>query len=114
MTGAYTGRERDLFATTHARTVDPDTSHGAARRAPAFVHTHKARVLDVVRRRPAGASWIAHSLGMEVGQVNKRLADLKADGAAFTSGSIESRSGRRERIWVAVFPAITLDDSEMF
>ena len=108
------------FATTHARTVDPDTSHEAARRAAAFAPSHKARILAEVVRRPAGASWIAHALGLEVGQVNKRLADLKADGAAFTSGSIDSRSGRRERVWVADHDfddtgrrSYSVDDSEM-
>lgn len=92
------------FATTHARTDDPETSHEAAGRAAGFVWSHKARILLSIGRRPAGASWIAYDLGFEVGQVNKRLADLRADGAAFTSGSIESRSGRRERVWMATPP----------
>jgi len=89
------------FAMTHARTSDPDTSHAAAESAVQFATTHKGRILAELKRRPSGASWIADALGMERGQVNKRLADLRNDELASTSGTIESRSGRRERVWIA-------------
>ena len=80
-----------------ARRADPPTSHQAARRAP--IRGHSARVLEALRRGPAGQTEIGRRCGLLPHQVNKRLADLAKVGLVELTG--RKVEGGAEREWRA-------------
>lgn len=92
------------FARTHARSADPVTSWSAAQRAPEFAGNHCERILACLRHYgPQSKDEIAARTGLSGVQVDRRLPDLRAQGRALPTECVAtSRSGRDERVWVAV------------
>jgi len=96
---------------TLARSLDPATSKHAAGKVARFAGAHyrlilnaMIELLEVVDRRPIGASDIARRIGfIDAYQVRKRLPELKKAGlVALWPGTQLTESGRRERLWVLV------------
>ena len=86
------------FAHTHARRLDPVTSHAAALKARKFAASHAGRILSFLRiNGPRSAGELALHLELTVVQVDRRLPDLKAKGLALPTAEI--RGGCR--VWKA-------------
>lgn len=89
---------------TRARRIDPWTSRAAARAAAAFAGTHRAAILAALREHgPLSAEGIADITGIEAYAVRKRLPELQRAFLAVPTDRVEpTRSGRMQRVWVAV------------
>lgn len=95
------------WATTHARTNDPETSHAAASKSQELARRHHIMIYARLREVfPGGLTYeeIANGIGLEKHCVGKRMVELQRDGHARTEGERLLSSGRRGRIWIAVMP----------
>jgi predicted ArsR family transcriptional regulator len=88
-------------ARTHARRLDPATSHDAAKSMKKAASLQCAQVLNALRSFGiAGAEEIGNRTGMPAYAVRKRLADLEHAGLARpTDVTRKTSSGRSERYW---------------
>lgn len=89
---------------TLARRSDPSTSHAAAARVQVFSGSHRAQVLEALKRYgPLTVDQIATRTKLQSQQVNKRTAELQRLGQAAPTGEERlSASGRLERVWKAL------------
>lgn len=99
---ALTTHEYD--AHSHARADDPATSHTAAEMAVQFVGKHCDRIWSALLvHGPMTKDEIAERTGLSPVQVDRRLPDLRAQRKAEPNGQVrQSKSGRPERVWVAI------------
>ena len=91
--------------TALARNTDPMTSHLAAAAAMPMAVDHQRRVLRVLKDAGTalGAEQIADAIGLDAYQVRKRLPELHSAGLVrLAAGQRMTRTGRAERLWVAV------------
>lgn len=94
---------------TLARRTDPATSHAAAARVAEFASTHRAAILAVLKKHPAGLTVheIASMCRLDAHAVGKRMNELKAAALVFVACDVfgeltrPSPSGRAARIWCA-------------
>lgn len=90
--------------TSHARADDPETSRTAAAMAVQFVGKHCERIFAALLvHGPMTKDEIAERTGLSPVQVDRRLPDLRAQRKAEPNGQVrQSKSGRPERVWVAI------------
>lgn len=89
---------------TLARRTDPQTSHAAAARVAEFSGSHRAQVLEALKRYgPLTVDQIATRTKLQSQQVNKRTIECQRLGLAEPTGEERlSASGRPERVWKAL------------
>lgn len=88
---------------TLARRSDPSTSHAAAARVQEFSGSHRAQVLEALKRYgPLTVDQIATRTKLQSQQVNKRTFEMQRLGLIDVTGEERlSASGRLERVWKA-------------
>lgn len=86
-----------------ARRTDPQTSKNAAERVCEFGPSHRALVLEALKRfGQAGAEQIAAATRLDAYAVRKRLPELEAQGLAEPTDRLRTTAtGRAERVWRA-------------
>lgn len=93
------------FATTHARRVDPDTSHDAAARAESLAAQHGNMIAGYLKSiLPAGATveQIGNGVGLDSHRVGKRMKELAIDNRAHHDGVRMMSTGREGRVWFSL------------
>lgn len=105
----YNPNQGSLFDPhSHARTGDADTSHEAAASMEPHAGSLQDRCYDALQRLGGWGTQteVAGVLGLERGQVHKRLSDLKNAGRIFDSGERrKGATGRNETVWTTREPA---------
>lgn len=93
------------FAATHARRVDPDTSHDAAVCAESLAAQHGNMIAGYLKSiLPAGATveQIGIGVGLDSHRVGKRMKELAIDNRVRHEGVRMMSTGREGRIWFAI------------
>lgn len=95
----------DIFAITHSRARDPETSHQAASQAHSLAKSQCALIHAWLIGHPGShIEEIAKGTKLEKHAVTKRLPDLHADNLAYPLPEEFARkmsNGRRGRVWMA-------------
>jgi len=88
------------FLFNRARSLDPVTSHAAAKQFKSGDLHFKLIVQCLERFGPLGKDGIAYLIGLDSNQVARRLPEMARLGLVELTGhTIKSRSGRAEREW---------------
>lgn len=96
--------EVDFDARTHARSLDPSTSHAAAQSLAQFARGHCKVILAALEQYgPMTVDEIAARTPLKSQQINKRTSDLHKKGLIRPTGELRrSDSGHLERVWERV------------
>lgn len=88
-----------------ARRKDPATSHEAAESARELQARHHRLIVDALwQHGPMGKDRIAEVLGLTGVAVARRMSELRSRGLAMPTGRrVQSKSGRAETEWTAVY-----------
>jgi DNA-binding MarR family transcriptional regulator len=84
--GTFVEADADLPLVRLCRKTDPEPSHKAAAKVPAFRSEHHKRILAALEAGPAGQTEIARRTGMTVAAVSKRLSELRRAGQIERTG----------------------------
>ena len=91
-----------------ARTRDPMTSHLAAAQVTTAESHYTAIHEALTGWGPMGKDEIAALAGLDPSQVARRLPEMRRLGlVGLTGETVQSRSGRAEREWQAIFKETT-------
>lgn len=91
------------WATTHARTSDPRTSHEAAEQSEPLAAQHHLIILSALKGAVVGMTVedIASRTGLEKHAVFRRMAELQKAKKATPLGLKLMATGRKGRLWFA-------------
>ena len=101
--GGEVGKFFSLPIFNRARNSDPVTSHQAAEQVTTAPKHYQIIHLALIEHGPMGKDQIASKTGLEPNAVARRLPELQKLGLAATTGeTVNSRAGRKERVWKAL------------